>query len=109
MEKTKKEEKVQLKVVKNEEEKETKKLSYDEINNIAQKLYEQNRELQIENLKLKEVIQTINRLDYLMKVLSLYYGNKNNLVTFDNDFISECIEEIQKNLIIPKEEEKKEE
>ena len=67
MEKTKKEEKVQLKVVKNEEEKETKKLSYDEINNIAQKLYEQNRELQVENLRLKEVIQTINRLDYLMK------------------------------------------
>ena len=108
MEKTKKEEKGQLKVVKNEEEKETKKLSYDEINNIAQKLYAQNKELQIENLKLKEVIQTINRLDYLMKTVSLYYGNKNHLVTFDSDFISECIEETQKALIVPKEEEKEE-
>lgn len=79
-----------------------KKLSYDELNNAAMQLVEQNRQL---NAKLVEANRALmfRRLDYLFKCLE-FAG-----VIKDAEFIGNCIEEIKAAMAGPQEEDNKEE
>lgn len=77
-------------------EKDPKKLSYDELENIAQQLSNQNRELymKVQELNAENMFK---RLDYLFKVVE-------NEIAFPQAFINNCVEEIQDMITLPKEE-----
>ena len=90
------------------EEVDNKKLSYEELTNVANGLKEQNNFLmkqcqQMEG-KLRELVEVINfkRLDYLFKVVELGYE-------FDTKFVSQCISELEESLTIKEQSEEKEE
>ena len=75
------------------------KLSYEELENVAHQLSEQNRQLYA---KLQEVniSNMFKRLDYLFKVVE-------NASMFDLEFCTECTEEIKKLITIPEEDSEK--
>ena len=90
------------------EEVDNKKLSYEELTNVANGLKEQNNFLmkqcqQMEG-KLRELVEVINfkRLDYLFKVIEFEYN-------FDSKFVSQCITELEESLTIKEQSEEKEE
>ena len=90
------------------EEVDNKKLSYEELTNVANGLKEQNNFLmkqcqQMEG-KLRELVEVLNfkRLDYLFKVVELEYN-------FDSKFVSQCITELEESLTIKEQSEEKEE
>ena len=90
------------------EEVDNKKLSYEELTNVANGLKEQNNFLmkqcqQMEG-KLRELVEVLNfkRLDYLFKVVELGYE-------FDTKFVSQCISELEESLTIKEQSEEKEE
>ena len=90
------------------EEVDNKKLSYEELTNVANGLKEQNNFLmkqcqQMEG-KLRELVEVLNfkRLDYLFKVVELGYE-------FDTKFVSKCISELEESLTIKESSEEKEE
>ena len=87
------------------------KLSYDQLKEIADKLWNDNKYLQKELQQAAEFARTINRLDYLFKVVELtsQYDSKIDYPCFARDFVEECIAEIQNALVEPKKEEKSEE
>lgn len=76
-----------------------KRLSYEELNNAAMQLVEQNRQL---NARLAEANRTLmfRRLDYLFKCLE-FAG-----VIKDAEFIGNCVDEIKAAISGPQEEEK---
>lgn len=82
---------------------EPKKMSYEELENVAHQLSEQTRQLYA---KLQEVnmINMFKRLDYLFKVIEFPH-------MFTAEFVTICAQEIQDLLTIPeeKQEEKVEE
>lgn len=84
-----------------EETKETKKLSYEELENVAKELYTQCGNLANEIQRMK-VDNSFKRLDYLFKSLEF-----NNLL--DADFVTMCAKEIQEMMTIPETESNKEE
>ena len=75
-----------------ENKKEQKKLSYEELQNVASQLSQQNQQL---NLMLQQANMTniFKRLDYLFKVLELKD-------CFDSEFVITCSDEI-KELMTP--------
>lgn len=77
-----------------------KKLSYEELENVAKQLSDQSEMLY---MKLQEANMTnaYKRLDYLFKVLE-------NEVSFKEDFVEKCAEEIVAIMTIPEEETKEE-
>lgn len=81
--------------------KDPKKLSYDELENIAQQLSNQNRELymKVQELNAENMFK---RLDYLFKVVE-------NEIAFPPAFINNCVEEIQDMMTLPKEEKEEKE
>lgn len=78
-----------------ENKKEQKKLSYEELQNVAGQLSQQNQQL---NMMIQQANMTnmFKRLDYLFKVLEFRE-------CFDSDFVIICSEEI-KSMINPEEE-----
>ena len=83
-----------------ENKKEQKKLSYEELQNVASQLSQQNQQL---NLMLQQAMTNIfKRLDYLFKVLE-------NKDCFDSDFVITCADEIKDIITGPVEETKEEE
>lgn len=80
------------------EDKQEKKLSYEDLNNAVMQLVEQNRQL---NAKLGEANRMLmfRRLDYLFKCLE-FAG-----VIKDADFIGACVDEIKAAMAGPQEEE----
>ena len=84
-----------------ENKKEQKKLSYEELQNVASQLSQQNQQL---NLMLQQANMTniFKRLDYLFKVLE-------NKDCFDSDFVIACADEIKDIITGPVEETKEEE
>ena len=84
-----------------EEKKETKKLSYEELENVCHQLSEQSQTLY---RKLQEANMTnmFKRLDYLFAVVE-------NKGAFPEDFTKKCIDEIVTSMTLPEEEEKTEE
>ena len=78
------------------------KLSYEQLENVAHQLSEQNRQLYAKLQEL-QVDNMFKRLDYLFKVVE-------NTGVFSIDFHTRCVEEIESLMTIPEEpqEEKKE-
>lgn len=73
------------------------KMSYEQLENVAHQLSEQNRQL---FAKLQELNMTnmFKRLDYLFKVVE-------NGHMFKQDFLEKCIAEIESLMIVPEQEE----
>ena len=84
-----------------ENKKEQKKLSYEELQNVASQLSQQNQQLNI-MLQQANMTNIFKRLDYLFKVLE----NKN---CFDSDFVIICADEIKDIITGPVEENQEEE
>lgn len=72
------------------------KMSYEQLENVAHQLSEQNRQL---FAKLQELNMTnmFKRLDYLFKVVE-------NGHMFKQDFLEKCIAEIESLMIVPEQE-----
>ncbi len=73
------------------------KMSYEQLENVAHQLSEQNRQL---FAKLQELNMTnmFKRLDYLFKVIE-------NGHMFKQDFLEKCIAEIESLMVVPEQEE----
>lgn len=76
------------------------KMSYEQLENVAHQLSEQNRQL---FAKLQELSMTsiFKRLDYLFKVIE--NGNM-----FKQDFLEKCLAEVESLMTVPEQEEKPE-
>ena len=76
------------------------KMSYEQLENVAHQLSEQNRQL---FAKLQELNMTnmFKRLDYLFKVIE-------NGHMFKQDFLEKCIAEIESLITVPEQEEEPE-
>lgn len=76
------------------------KMSYEQLENVAHQLSEQNRQLFV---KLQELnmANMFKRLDYLFKVIE-------NGHMFKQDFLEKCIAKIESLITIPKQEEESE-
>ena len=74
------------------------KMSYEQLENVAHQLSEQNRQL---FTKLQEMNMTnvFKRLDYLFKVVE-------NGHMFKQDFLEKCIDEVESLMTVPEQEEK---
>lgn len=83
--------------------KEEKKLTYEQLNDACNQLWQQNKQLAMRNRELEQFAMN-KRLDYLFKVLE--FGRE-----FSSDFVGICATEIQEAMALPqeKEEEGKEE
>ena len=74
---------------------EPKKLTYEELENVAKELYTRCTEMATEIQRMK-MDNSFKRLDYLFKVLK-YYS------LLDTDFVRNCAKEIQEMITIPEE------
>lgn len=76
------------------------KMSYEQLENVAHQLSEQNRQLfaKLQELNMANVFK---RLDYLFKVVENGY-------MFKQDFFEKCIAEIESLMTVPEQEEKPE-
>lgn len=82
------------------------KYSYDELRQIADSLFNENKYLKHELQQAQAYIGTVNRLEYLFRIVECDHNNKNNSVSFDSDFVEKCIDEIQKIMDTPADEKK---
>ena len=89
MEEKKETKEVKLAPKKAEAADESKKLSYEEVCDIANRLIAENRQLKQSLEKASGLINSFNRLDYLFMVLD------RSSVINDPDFILSCVEEIK--------------
>ena len=76
------------------------KMSYEQLENVAHQLSEQNRQL-FAKLQELNMANMFKRLDYLFKVVE-------NGHMFKQDFLEKCIAEIESLMIVPEQEEKPE-
>ena len=86
-----------MEVVKNENANKAKKekMSYEELENIAHQLSEQSRVL-VQKLQEANMTNAFKRLDYLFKVIDLAH-------MFEEEFVTECINEVKGLIQIPEE------
>ena len=77
------------------------KMSYEQLENIAHQLSEQNKQLYMK-LQAVNMSNMFKRLDYLFKVAE-------NGHIFKQDFLEECVAEIEKIMTVPKEDNAEEE
>ena len=70
-----------------------KKLSYEELQEMAQKLFDENRALRQQFAQLRQALESIDRLDYLLRIINVANNCKD--YTFSPDFVQKCIDEIQ--------------
>ena len=80
---------------------EEKQLSYEELSKAANSLFNENKALKQKLQEAYETLNSVSRLNYLLKIVEI---NQKNSV-FDGDFIIGCIAEIEKAMTIPQEEE----
>lgn len=92
-----------MKMVPGGKKEETKKLTYEQLNDACNQLWQQNKQLAVRNRELEQFAVN-KRLEFLFKVLEFSRE-------FSSDFVGTCAKEIEEALTIPqqKEEEKKEE
>lgn len=83
---------------------EEQKYTYEQLADICNKLFQENQQLKHQIQQAEKFIQTINRLDYLFRVVEI--SNKDSRWQFSEDFTSSCIEEIQNLITIPEESDK---
>lgn len=76
------------------------KMSYEQLENVAHQLSEQNRQL-FAKLQELNMANMFKRLDYLFKVIESGH-------MFKQDFLEKCIAEIESLITIPKQEEESE-
>ena len=97
------EKKSNLKVVKPStvDNKESKKLTYEQLNDACNQLFQQNKQLVLRNRELEQFVMN-KRLDYLFKVLE-------HSSSFNSDFIISCSNEIEEAMTIPEEKGKEKE
>ena len=76
------------------------KMSYEQLENVAHQLSEQNRQL-FAKLQELNMVNMFKRLDYLFKVVE-------NGHMFDQDFLEKCIAEIESLMTVPEQEEEPE-
>jgi hypothetical protein len=79
---------------------EEKKLTYEQLNDACNQLWQQNKQLAARTRELEQFAMN-KRLDYLFKVLE--YSNK-----FSSDFIVNCTNEIEEAMTITSNDDKKE-
>lgn len=72
-----------------------KKMSYEELENVARQLSEQTRQLYTK-LQEMNMVNAFKRLDYLFKVTEFSH-------MFNSEFVTTCTQEIQDLLTIPEE------
>lgn len=70
------------------------KLTYEQLNDVCNQLFQQNQELR-KSLQEMNAVNVFKRLDYLFKVVELASTFK------DSDFINSCMDEIKEALTIP--------
>lgn len=80
---------------------EPKKLTYEQLNDACNQLWQQNKQLVSRNRELEQFVLN-KRLDYLFKVLEL--SSK-----FTSDFVVNCSSEIEEMMTVPQEPEETEE
>lgn len=80
------------------------KYTYEQLNEICGKLFNENQYLRQQHQKTMEAVNTINRLDYLLRVIEIESRGKGGM--FSSDFLIKSAEEVEKILTIPAEEEK---
>jgi ferritin len=95
---------VKMGVVKGSKE-EPKKPTFEQLNQAFMEVSQQNGMLRQRLQQAEKYIGTINRLDYLIKVVEL--ANSGTTYSFSNDFIVKCISEIEQMMTIPEETDKK--
>lgn len=83
------------------EEKQEKKLTYEQLNDACNQLWQQNQQL-VKKAKELEQFVINKRLDYLFKVMEFSSS-------FSSDFVGNCAAEIEEAMTIPQEEQPKEE
>lgn len=83
-----------------------KKLTYEQLNGVCNKLYQENQYLKGQLQQASETIGLFNRLDYLFKVVAL--ATKQSEYHFSSDFIISCYQEIEEAMTPPAKEEEKE-
>lgn len=66
------------------------KLTYEQLNDACQQLFQQNQYL-VRQLKEANMTNVFRRLDYLFKVVDNHH-------VFDEDFVDQCVHEIQEAL-----------
>lgn len=71
------------------------KMSYEELENIAHQLSEQSRVL-IQKLQDANMTNAFKRLDYLFKVIDMAH-------MFEEEFVTECVNEVKGLIQIPEE------
>ena len=76
------------------------KMSYEQLENVAHQLSEQNRQLFAKVQELN-MVNVFKRLDYLFKVVE-------NGHMFKQDFFEKCIAEVESLMTVPEQEEKTE-
>ncbi len=80
------------------------KLTYEQLNDACNQLFQQNQQL-ARRVRELDNYNYFKRLDYLFKVLDSYSAaSKVNVVTFDPDFIESCVSEIQDAVTIKEDE-----
>lgn len=90
-----------MEIVKNETAEKTvkmtkkEKMSYEELENIAHQLSEQSRVL-IQKLQDANMTNAFKRLDYLFKVIDMAH-------MFEEEFVTECVNEVKGLIQIPEE------
>ncbi len=80
------------------------KLSYEKLNEIAVQLSNENRYLKQQLQRLTEALNTVNRMDYLLKIVEIDRNSRRCQASFDTEFVESCIGEIQKLMTLPKKE-----
>ena len=85
------------------ENKEPQKLSYEDLHKACVQLSQENQYLKNQLQQAERYIQTFNRLDYLFKVVGI--SMKESKWHFSEDFVTNCLKEIEEILTIPEEEE----
>ena len=66
----------------------------EQLKDMADKLFNENRWLRQQNQQMNQALMGFDRLDYLLRVISIANDCKN--YGFDSDFIQKCIDEVQK-------------
>lgn len=84
-----------------QEEKEPRALSYEDLHKVAVQLSRENEQLRRGMQEAKATLGSINRLDILMRVIEI--NNHANKYSFSDDFISSCISEVEELITLPKE------
>lgn len=81
------------------------KYSYEQLNDICGRLVQENQYLKQELQQASKYIRTIDRLDYLFKVVDIQNKVKTGVV-FHDEFYYKCVQEIEDIMTVPEEAEK---